>query len=103
MTPTLDGYEPTWTWQNQSPTPWQLGYLEGLGLIVKPGLTRGEAAYLIAQCKRYEEEYPLPATAKQKWFLRSQGLWRDGISKREATNLIAEIKRQEQSLVGRSM
>jgi hypothetical protein len=67
--------------------------------VVRPGLTRGEAAHLIDQCSRYVADQPLPATPAQEWFLASRGRWHDGISMAQATGLIAEIKRQDLSHV----
>jgi superfamily II DNA or RNA helicase len=96
--PDLQGYRPTQAWQTEPATPRQVGYLEGLGLFVRPGLSKGEAHHLIAQCKRAEDLYPPPATPKQQWFLKSQGRWAEGMSKRDATGLIAVIKQQEGAL-----
>jgi superfamily II DNA or RNA helicase len=98
VAPTLDGYRPTTSWERQPATVPQLRYLEGLRLRAFSGITRGEASYLIEQCKRYELEYPTAATERQEWFLKTQGRWVDGMTKQQATGLIAEIKRQEQRL-----
>jgi len=37
----------------------------------------------------------LAATTKQRWRLKREGLWRNGISKREAGRLIAGLMRQK--------
>ena len=55
-------------------------------------LTMGEASHLIDGCKRLDREYPTPATAKQKYLLRRYGLWKDGLTKREASRLMGAVR-----------
>ncbi len=90
--PTLVGYVASAWWHNQPATGKQLDYLRGFGLDVGRTLSKGEASYLIDRCRENEARYPLPATPKQAFVLRRWGLWRPGMSKREASTLLARAK-----------
>jgi superfamily II DNA or RNA helicase len=91
--PDLRGYRPQGWWANHPATERQIKKLtKTYGMVILRPLTSGEASYLIDGCKRTDREYPTPATPGQRFFLWKEGLWRDGMSKREAQSLIAQSK-----------
>jgi hypothetical protein len=55
-------------------------------------LTKGEANHLIKECERLDALYSTPATEAQKRWLRAYGLWRPGMSIREAKRHIAQLR-----------
>jgi superfamily II DNA or RNA helicase len=91
--PDLQGYLPRGYWENQPASDPQVKKLtRNYGLVVLRDLTKGEASHLIGGCKRMDRLYPTPATRGQRAYLRARGLWQEGLSKREATNLIAQAR-----------
>jgi superfamily II DNA or RNA helicase len=90
--PTLDGYNAEADWQMEPPSDRQKNYLESVGYDVSDRITKGEATYLIGRCKVLEDKYPLPPTHNQKWFLKFRGMWHVGMTRKEATMLIGELK-----------
>jgi superfamily II DNA or RNA helicase len=90
--PNLTGYEPRYAWQAQPASEGQLRYLRSFGLGLKRELTKGEAAHLIDKAIKYDADHPTPPTDRQEWFLRMAGQWQDGMTKREATKLIGQLK-----------
>ena len=92
--PSLKGYV-SWTYWHDTPaSEKQIKYVRGFGLEVGRDLTKGEASFLIDRCCDYEAVYPTPATSKQTYCLKRHGVYRDGITKREASQLIGELKKQ---------
>jgi type I site-specific restriction endonuclease len=93
--PDLRGYTATrgW-WEHQPATDKQLAGLTRFGFEALRPLTKGEASYLIEECERLDQEYPTPATPNQKYFLRTAGQWEEGLSKREATRRIAQVRKR---------
>lgn len=89
--PCLEGYVRTLAWHDQPASDKQFKYLRCFGVSLSRELTRGEASYLIDRCRESEAAFPAPATAKQSSCLRRAGLWRDGMTKREASGLIAGL------------
>lgn len=89
--PSLDGYKPEADWQKQPASEGQIKFLRSFGLDIQ-NVTKGEASYLINQCKEFEAAFPAPATPKQKYYLRSHGLWQQGISKKVANQIINNHK-----------
>jgi superfamily II DNA or RNA helicase len=90
--PNLEGYAPSKVWHHDTASEGQLKYLRSFGLDVSRALTKGEASYLIDRAAKLDAEFPTPATPKQARCLRYMGHWRDGLTKREATRLIGELK-----------
>ncbi len=99
--PSLEGYVPSWSWQEEPATEGQYRYLATFGLRVEWELTKGEASYLLDRCQEYEAAFPLPATPRQRAFLQHHGLWQEGLGKRQASALIdtvqAGLARQEET------
>lgn len=93
--PSIEGYVPTASWHNDPASDGQLHCLAGFGLKVAPGLSKGEASYLIDRALEYEAAFPLPATAKQRRLLTEEGAWEEGMSKRQASRIIGMLKQQE--------
>lgn len=93
--PSLEGYAPAQAWQAEPASEGQLRYLARFGLQVGAGLTKGEASYLIDRCLEYESAFPTPATPRQQSYLQQHGLWQDGMSRRQASTLIAYLKAPE--------
>jgi superfamily II DNA or RNA helicase len=94
--PTLKGYKPRASWQDEPATDKQLNALAKFGLgLQKEELTKGEAGHLLDQCFAYEAAYPAPATPNQEWRLRYLGLWQEGMTKREAGRVIGEWRARE--------
>jgi hypothetical protein len=95
--PSLEGYAPDaeLPWQAGPATEKQLAYLKRLGVAVGADLTAGEVSYLIDRAKEMEAAFPAPATPQQKFCLRKAGLWKEGTSRKEASRLIAQVKRNE--------
>jgi len=89
--PDLRGYTERMPWESASATDKQLRYLKSFGLEIGRNLTKGEACYLINRALEYDAAYPTPATSKQRWRLQQEGLWKNGLSKREATQLLAQF------------
>jgi hypothetical protein len=77
----------------QSITPEQLKILLGMGFEDAEWLTKREAAGLIEQQK--ERIRQLPATEKQQETLVLRGLWREGITRGEASRLLLKGRRAE--------
>jgi superfamily II DNA or RNA helicase len=90
--PDLNGYYPSKFWHFDRVTPKQLQCLQRFGLEVTRQLTKGEAAFLLDKCFKLDAEYPEPATVRQELFLRSRRCWRPGLTKKQASKLIAELK-----------
>lgn len=90
--PNLSGYRAACPWHGEPASDGQLRYLRSFGLDITRALTKGEASYLLDQAIRYEQEFPTPATPRQERFLRLAGQWVEGLSKREASSLIDELK-----------
>lgn len=93
--PNLDNYAPIFPWDNQPASDGQMNFLRSLGVRPVRHLTRGEASYLIDRCKEFESCFPAPATPRQRYTLERAGLWIDGMGKRQASVLIANLKRQK--------
>lgn len=93
--PTLKGYV-SWTfWHDTPASEKQVKYVRSFGVDVGRDLTKGEASHLIDRCRDYEAAYPTLATSAQAYCLKCYGVYRDGITKREASRLIGELKRNE--------
>ncbi len=88
--PDLVGYKQCAPWQRQSASERQLGYIRNLGMKPTRSLTQGEASFLIGGAETFETLYPSPATEKQRQFLDACGLWEMGLTKKEASAIIAE-------------
>lgn len=95
--PGLDGYAPTMPWHDDKASPGQVKFLRSFGLEVSGGLTKGEASYLIDRANEYESAYPRPATPRQEFTLKREGLWVDGMGRRLAGQLITQIKLRERN------
>jgi hypothetical protein len=89
--PDVRDYRPTKAWQNDPATEGQIAHLKHLGFKPLRPLTKGEARYLIGLCWEMDRRYPTPATPQQASFLWRRGEWREGMSKREATRVIAGL------------
>jgi superfamily II DNA or RNA helicase len=92
VVPDLVGYVPRFGWQAHPASAKQLRFIRLFGVSVSRSLTKGEAAYLIAQLRKCDATHPTPATSRQRYFLRCEGLWEDGMTKWEAQRLIARVK-----------
>jgi superfamily II DNA or RNA helicase len=93
--PDLRSYRPRYAWQSAPATEMQLKALRSVfGFDVHRPLTKGEASHLIDDCKRLDRLYPTSATEGQEAMLRDRRLWRPGMTKREATRLIAKAMRR---------
>jgi superfamily II DNA or RNA helicase len=90
--PSLKDYAPRFTWESNPATESQVACLRKFGMEPKRNLTKGEASHLINKAIEYENKFPAPATYKQMMFLRFRGQWIEGMSKREASKVIGEIK-----------
>jgi superfamily II DNA or RNA helicase len=90
--PSLEGYAPSSKWQDEPASDGQFRFLAALGLAAREGLTKGEASYLIDRAQEYEAAFPVPATPKQRYLLQQEGLWTEGMSKRQASSLIGQLK-----------
>jgi hypothetical protein len=73
-------------------TPAQLRVLKEMG-IDPSGARSSYEAYLLIRA-HYDKWATLPATAKQQWLLRQMGLWKDGMDRGKAADLIARIKHE---------
>ena len=93
LLPDLSDYVPRFAWHHQPASEKQLQMLVRAGLELKREFTKGEASHLIDQVMLLETNFPTPATAKQEWFLRYSGVWEEGMSKKEASRKIAELKK----------
>ena len=93
--PTLEGYAPSAPWHGDPASEGQLRYLAAFGVSLPGGLTKGEASYLIDRSEEYEAAFPRPATPRQEALLRHEGLWTEGMGKRQAGVLITQIKQRE--------
>lgn len=91
--PSLTGYVPSAPWHSSPASEKQVEYLKKFGVDARDGLTKGEVSWLIEQCKNYEEAFPPTPTSKQEWFLRLNGAWEEGLTKREASQRIVALKR----------
>ncbi len=89
--PSLEGYVPSGPEDNEPVTSKQLKRITHFRLKPKCRLTVGEARYLLRQARNLDRTYPLPATSKQKYFLRRRRLWRDGMTRREAHKAIGRF------------
>lgn len=96
--PTLNGYMPKALWQDQPASDKQVEMLRRFGLGVQRELTKGEASWLIDQALAYEEAFPTPASSKQEFFLRLNGRWNEGMTKKEASRIIGEMKQGERQV-----
>lgn len=90
--PSLEGYAQAFAWQGEPASEAQVRYLAAFGLGVDGALTKGEASHLIDRCREYEASFPSPATPRQERFLRENNLWQDGMSKKQASQLITLAK-----------
>lgn len=86
--PSLDNYESLFPWDDEPSSDAQMRLVKSFGLEIGRRLTKGEAGYLIDRCKEFDATFPTPATAKQRAYLEYAGLWRDGMTKRQASVLI---------------
>ncbi len=93
--PTLAGWHDHLGWHRQPASDKQLQTLSRLGVGVQQDLTKGQASCLLDQAFAYEQAYPAPATAAQEWRLRLNGMWEEGMTKRDAGVLIGQIKRDQ--------
>ncbi len=91
--PTLDGYQFRQDWESAPASEAQTKYLRRFGVEINRDLTKGEASWLIDQAANYEAAYPAPATDKQETCLRVNGLWVEGMTKKEAGRAITELKK----------
>jgi superfamily II DNA or RNA helicase len=89
--PSLDGYAPSQRWHNDPASEKQTAMIRKLGLSVHLDLTKGQASWLIDQAMAFEELYPAPATEKQEYRLRLEGLWEEGLTKKQASAIIARL------------
>jgi hypothetical protein len=78
------------TW---SATPRQLDCLAGLGVYPDGPITRKAASDLIERTISLRRR--LPPTPRQESFLRARGLWREGLTRGEASDLIGKVKAGE--------
>jgi superfamily II DNA or RNA helicase len=95
--PSLVGYRPLQPWHHDPASPGQIKYLRALGLGDFPGMTKGQAAHLIDQAEQYEASFPTPPTERQRGYLQTHDLWRDGMSRRQASQLIGWHKGSQRS------
>ena len=93
--PTLAGYRPRLNWQLGDATISQRKYLISFGVAQERNLSKGEASYLIDRMRELQGGESEPATPKQRGFLRWKKAWRDGLTKRDATQLIGQLKSRE--------
>ena len=91
--PTLKGYSPKKPWESAPASDKQLDFLKRLGLSFSRVLSRGEASFLLDRALQYEAVFPGPATSRQERFLRHRDAWVDGMSKRDASKIIGELKK----------
>src|SRR5262245_61096538 len=70
-------------------TPRQAAFLQRLGVDPDPLLRRHEAHEQIVRAINQRRQ--MPPTAKQEWFLRQRGLWKDDLTRGEAFDLIGEL------------
>ncbi len=89
--PSLKGYVPSASWHWAPASEKQADYLRRFGLDIGRKLTKGEASHLIDRARDYEAAFPSPATSKQVWRLKREGIWREGITKCEASKLIGQL------------
>ena len=92
--PTLKGYVPSKPWERAPASDKQLSFLKRLGLSISRALTKGQASFLLDRALQYEAVFPGPATGRQKRFLQQRDAWVDGLSKKEASKIIGELKQQ---------
>jgi hypothetical protein len=83
---------------NAPATANQLECLAELGVRATPGLSYREADRLIKENR--ERWARLPPTEAQRHFLQYRAWWREGMTRGEATDLIARIKAGRDELVG---
>jgi hypothetical protein len=63
--------------------------------------TKGEASQLIDQLReRRQSRLNRPATPKQRWRLKQEGKWRDGMTLGEAAEVIRHMKQRETAQAG---
>jgi hypothetical protein len=74
----------------------QLKVLRELGIQPKPTLSRYEAMQIIEE--NAAAWATLPPTRQQQWFLDQHRLWRTGMTRGQASELIEVIKRQQEHL-----
>lgn len=91
--PNLDGYVPIMEWQNGPASASALKYLASFGVEARPELTAGQVSYLIDRAKELDAAFPAPASPQQAWALRKHGLWRKGMTRKEAGRIIGQIKK----------
>ena len=93
--PTLAGYQQRLNWQLTDATISQRKYLASFGVQQRRNLTKGECSHLIDRIRELQGGESEPATPKQRGFLRWKKAWRDGLTKRDATQLIGKIMEQQ--------
>jgi superfamily II DNA or RNA helicase len=76
----LRDYRPTQRWHNDLATDKQLKAIRDRGYVSLPPLTKGEASHILLQ-----------ATSRQQHVLVSRGLWRDGMTIKEASAAIDQV------------
>jgi hypothetical protein len=79
--PRLRGYLATEAWHHHPITTKQKEALHRRGLPTWPGMTRGQASWLLGQ-----------PTPRQEAFLRRRGAWEEGLTFEEASARIGAIK-----------
>lgn len=97
--PSLEGYKPDKPWHNDPASDKQTNWIKKFGLGLQKDFTKGEAGWIIDQCLQFEAAYPTPATSKQEYRLRLEGLWEEGLTKKQASNLIARLRQEESNAV----
>jgi hypothetical protein len=80
----LRGYLPLQAWEHEPMTAGQQRYLDWLGADYIGGLTKGQASYAIEAILSGEP------TWRQMAMLKRRGNWREGMTRREASQLCAE-------------
>jgi superfamily II DNA or RNA helicase len=93
--PCLDGYVPTQAWHNDEASEGQVRALASFGLSpAGPGMSKGEASYLIDRAAEYDAAHPVPATPRQRAWLEARASWSEGTGRRQASRLIDLIKKR---------
>jgi superfamily II DNA or RNA helicase len=91
--PSLGGYVPTAGWHDARASAKQVKALRRqYRFDIHRDLTRGEASHLLDRCKDLDELHPVPATPAQVRMLASHGSYHPGMTKREATRRIVQLK-----------
>jgi superfamily II DNA or RNA helicase len=95
--PSLDGYVPTAGWMDDPASDGQVKFLRSLGLDPQEELTKGQASYLIDRAAEFEAANPTPASPKQRGLLKREGLWLEGMGRRQAQRLITQLKQRQRN------